>query len=76
MSKPQHARRRRRWQPWAKWLHLGAFTWSALFVWARSSRLHAHTFGGHVLLGAFWTFSIYAGIVLVGGYLLSNSEQR
>lgn len=76
MTKAKHGRKRRlRWEPWAKWVHLGAFTWAAVFVSLRADRLHARTFGGQLFLGAVWTVIIYAVLTLVLGFIISTGEK-
>jgi len=74
---PQHGRKRQlRWKPWAKWVHLGAFTWSLLFVAIGSSRISADTFAGRVFLSLVWTVIYYIALVLVFGFLLTLAEKN
>jgi len=77
VTKAKHGRKRRlRWKPWAKWVHLGAFTWAAAFVSFRADRLNARTFDGQLFLSAMWTVIIYAVLTLVLGFLISTSEKH
>lgn len=72
--KPQHARKRHyHWQPWAKWLHLIAFTFAALIGTAQTGVI-VTDFWKQLLIDLGITLGLYASFIIIGGFIFSMDE--